>query len=119
MTFDGDPFSVPRRLRGSTREVLLDMVDLLRLMKSELEALDSLGTELTLSIALPMDFYEQVERFEIDLIQTALRNTGGHQKRAAVLLGMQASTLNIKIKRYGIDVPLFRRSLLMEMDAGR
>jgi DNA-binding NtrC family response regulator len=39
-----------------------------------------------------------VRRFEIDLIRRALEQTGGHQSRAARLLGMNATTLNSKIK---------------------
>lgn len=45
---------------------------------------------------------EEVERFESDLIRHALALTGGHQRRAARLLGVKATTLNEKIKRYKI-----------------
>jgi DNA-binding NtrC family response regulator len=51
-----------------------------------------------------INFYEQVRRFEIDLIRRALEQTGGHQSRAARLLGMNATTLNSKIKTYGISL---------------
>src|SRR3982751_1988363 len=50
-----------------------------------------------------INFYEEVRRFEIDLIRRALEQTGGHQSRAARLLGMNATTLNSKIKTYNID----------------
>src|SRR2546426_11103792 len=46
---------------------------------------------------------EQVKRFEIDLIRTALERTNGNQARAAQLLGVKATTLNTKIKRYRIS----------------
>jgi transcriptional regulator with GAF, ATPase, and Fis domain len=49
-------------------------------------------------------FYDQVRRFEIDLIRRALEQTGGHQSRAARLLGMNATTLNSKIKTYRISL---------------
>src|ERR1051326_934182 len=49
-------------------------------------------------------FYEEVRRFEIDLIRRALEQTGGHQSRAARLLGMNATTLNSKIKTYNINL---------------
>ena len=52
--------------------------------------------------ALPLS--EQVKRFEIDLIRTALERTNNNQARAAQLLGVKASTLNTKIKRYRISV---------------
>ncbi len=51
-----------------------------------------------------INFYEQVRRFEIDLIRRALEQTGGHQSRAARLLGMNATTLNSKIKTYNINL---------------
>jgi transcriptional regulator with GAF, ATPase, and Fis domain len=45
---------------------------------------------------------EEVQRFETDLIRTALERTGGNQARAARLLGVKHTTLNAKIKRYKI-----------------
>lgn len=51
-----------------------------------------------------IDFYEEVSRFEIDLIKRALLQTAGHQGRAARLLNLNATTLNSKIKHYGIDL---------------
>jgi DNA-binding NtrC family response regulator len=51
-----------------------------------------------------INFYDQVRRFEIDLIRRALEQTGGHQSRAARLLGMNATTLNSKIKTYNISL---------------
>lgn len=51
-----------------------------------------------------ISFYDEVRRFEIDLIRRALDQTGGHQSRAARLLGMNATTLNSKIKTYNISL---------------
>ncbi|MFL6229754.1 MAG: sigma-54-dependent transcriptional regulator [Pyrinomonadaceae bacterium] len=51
-----------------------------------------------------VDFYDEVRRFEIDIIRRALEQTGGHQSRAARLLGMNATTLNSKIKTYNIQL---------------
>jgi DNA-binding NtrC family response regulator len=51
-----------------------------------------------------INFYEEVRRFEIDLIRRALEQTGGHQSRAARLLGMNATTPNSKIKTYNINL---------------
>lgn len=47
-------------------------------------------------------FYEEVQHFEISLIEDALRQTSGHQRRAARLLGLKATTLCSLIKRYNI-----------------
>ena len=50
---------------------------------------------------------EEVRHFETDLIQAALVKTGGNQLRAARLLGLKHTTLNAKIKRYGISIRPF------------
>jgi len=46
---------------------------------------------------------DEVQRFEIDLIRSALDRTGGNQVRAARLLGVKPTTLNAKLKRYKIS----------------
>ena len=51
-----------------------------------------------------VDFYEAVERFERELIESTLARCRGVQKRAAEMLGLKATTLNEKIKRLGIAV---------------
>ncbi len=45
---------------------------------------------------------DEVQRFEVDLICSALSRTAGNQTRAARLLGIKLTTLNSKIKRYKI-----------------
>ncbi len=50
-----------------------------------------------------INFYDEVRRFEIDIIRRALEHTGNHQSRAARLLGMNATTLNSKIKTYNLS----------------
>ena len=57
-----------------------------------------------IDVSRGIDFYDEVRRFEIDLIRRALDETGGHQSRAARLLGMNATTLNSKIKTYNIQL---------------
>ena len=47
---------------------------------------------------------EAVRRFETQLILTALEKTRGNQFRAARILGVKHTTLNAKIKRYGISI---------------
>jgi DNA-binding NtrC family response regulator len=44
-----------------------------------------------------------VQRFEVDLIRSALERTHGNQVRAARLLGVKPTTLNAKLKRYKIS----------------
>lgn len=45
---------------------------------------------------------EELQRYEIELIKNALQRTRGNQRRAAQLLGVKVTTLNCKIKRFGI-----------------
>ena len=62
------------------------------------------------SIEGGVDFYDEVSRFEIDLIKRALLQTGGHQGRAAKLLNLKTTTLNSKIKHYNITMTGLDRS---------
>src|SRR5215204_392600 len=64
------------------------------------------GTSSGIAIGRGVNFYDEVKRFEIDLIRRALDQTGGHQSRAARLLGLNATTLNSKIKSYNISLRL-------------
>lgn len=61
------------------------------------------GASGDIDIARGVNFYDEVKKFEIDLIRRALEQTGGHQSRAARLLGLNATTLNSKIKSYNIQ----------------
>ncbi len=63
---------------------------------------DGEGTSEDIDITRGVNFYDEVRRFETDLIRRALDQTGGHQSRAARLLGLNATTLNSKIKSYNI-----------------
>jgi transcriptional regulator with GAF, ATPase, and Fis domain len=81
---------------GQRAQVLKDLA--LALL-NEVETLgDTNKTEAEDSI----DFYDEVRRFEIELIRRALKKTGGHQMRAARLLNVKVTTLNSKIKRFNI-----------------
>jgi DNA-binding NtrC family response regulator len=62
------------------------------------------GSSASIDIGRGINFYDEVRRFEIDLIRRALDQTGGHQSRAARLLGMNPTTLNSKIKTYNINL---------------
>ncbi len=63
---------------------------------------DTEGSSEEIDISRGTNFYDEVRRFETDLIRRALDQTGGHQSRAARLLGLNATTLNSKIKSYNI-----------------
>lgn len=75
-----------------------------------LREVQSIGDVRTLSLDNGLDFYEEVGRFEVDLIKLALLQTGGHQRRAARLLNLKVTTLNSKIKHYHICLDDFDNS---------
>jgi len=52
------------------------------------------GSSAEIDIARGVNFYDEVKRFEIDLIRRARDQTAGHQSRAAPLLGPNATNAN-------------------------
>ena len=57
-----------------------------------------------------IDFYREIELYEIELIKRALHRVRGCQRRAAELLGLNPTTLNAKIKHFGIAASIYRFS---------
>jgi len=55
-----------------------------------------------------IDLTGEVDQFEIALLTEALRQCRGVQNKAAQLLGIKPTTLNMKIMRFGIDVSRFK-----------
>jgi transcriptional regulator with GAF, ATPase, and Fis domain len=82
---------------------------------------EDLGTEAPAPARDNLSFYDEVRRFEINLICRALIRTGGQQKRAARMLGVKATTLNSKIKRYRIacDSPRNLQSAMRSIDSSK
>jgi len=90
------------------------------LKQNQLEALKSLSmllvreinsleeTEMSLEREIesekPICLPRQIERFEAHMIRCALIRSMGKQTKAAKLLGMKVTTLNMKIKRHRIDL---------------
>lgn len=103
------PLQLKRADRPARNRVqrLLELADTL-LRETETLARDKAFTDeairlQALSLSEGIDFYSEVERFESGLIKLALDQTGGHQARAAKLLHIKPTTLNSKIKLYGIE----------------
>ena len=96
-----------RRLAPAER--LEKIKEMASALLSEAESLDhehalaeaSAATE-NLDLKSGVDFFEEVRRFETRLITRALELTGGNQSRAARMLGLGTTTLNYKIKSYGL-----------------
>ena len=78
---------------NSVREAALTLLrEVETLRRSQAESRENLG------------LHEEVQRYERELIRQALQRTGGNQRRAAKLLGVKVTTLNCKIKRFGISL---------------
>lgn len=86
---------------GASKSKTKQLKNLALSLLMEVQALSEVPT---LDIKNGIDFYQEVSRFEVDLIQRALAHTGGNQVRAARLLNMKVTTLNSKIKHYNISV---------------
>jgi transcriptional regulator with GAF, ATPase, and Fis domain len=85
---------------GVLRELVISLLNQLNLLH---------GAEQPEAVTAPANFYDEVRRFEIELINHALCRTHGHQQKAARLLGVKPTTLNSKIKRYNIMFPYFSK----------
>jgi transcriptional regulator with GAF, ATPase, and Fis domain len=69
-----------------------------------LREVESLRISEPVNLSRKVRLSDEVQRFEVDLICSALTRTAGNQTRAARLLGVNFTTLNSKIKRYKIPV---------------
>lgn len=73
---------------------LLNEAELVQLLKMHVQNFPKEG----------LDFYKVTKRYEITLIEHALKQTGGSQTKAAKLLNLRLTTLNAMIKRYKIKI---------------
>ena len=96
----------------STSELEQRVQQLTLLAKALATEIETLQTELTFDrgrdkqVVLDnegIDFYREVEEYEIELIKSALSRCGGNQTQAARLLHMKSTTLNAKMKHYGLN----------------
>lgn len=78
-------------------EVLKELASILI---NEIEALEYVRP---VNLSEGINLHEEMRRFEVHLIQSALERTGGHQTRAAQLLGINLTTLHNKLKRLHIS----------------
>ncbi|HLN98204.1 MAG TPA: helix-turn-helix domain-containing protein [Pyrinomonadaceae bacterium] len=89
---------------STSRNSISTLRELALRLLSEVQCINDVSP---LTIENGFDFYEEVSRFEIELIKRALLQTGGHQVRAARLLNLKVTTLNSKIKHYKINLSGF------------
>jgi len=89
-------------LVNQTRPPLIDVALLPAYVRVRSERVDNLFP------ASGLDLGNEIKRREIELICAALKHSRGLQAKAARLLRTKATTLFMKIQRYGIDVEAFR-----------
>jgi DNA-binding NtrC family response regulator len=74
-------------------------------LPNRLRQVETNGETISSSVNVPdggLNFNDMVERFEKNLLLTALKKTGGVKNRAAKLLNLNRTTLVEKLKRYGL-----------------
>lgn len=80
-------------------------INLLRELTTVLaEQVQALNVPQQINISSGINLHDEVRRFEIEMITSALRYTNGHQRAAARLLGLKPTTLNAKMKIYQITL---------------
>jgi DNA-binding NtrC family response regulator len=92
-----------QRAGADLRLRLLTLKDLAHAFLEELGTVGDGEGESAQASEGPIDFYDEVRRFEVEMIQSALRRTNGVQTEAASLLGLKPSTLHAKLKQYGLS----------------
>lgn len=82
---------------------LKEQVDSLRQITiALLDEVKSLGQLKAIDIENGIDYEDEIKKFEIQLIERALEQTGGNQLQAARLLNLKPTTLHEKMKRFSI-----------------
>lgn len=84
----------------SLRQKFEVLKDVALILVNEIEAFDYIRS---VNISQGINLHEEMRTFEVHLIQSALERTGGHQTRAAQLLGINLTTLHNKLKRLNIS----------------
>lgn len=97
--------SLPAMAGSRTRLEILTALS--HALMREVEALHSENSKSNSSAGIrdsnrEIDLAKEIESYEADLIRSALMQTHGRQRQAARLLNVKTSTLNSKIKRYGL-----------------
>ena len=67
-----------------------------------LEEIKTLNPKIDVKIETGINFYQEIRKIEINLIEQALNYTDGNQRKAAKLLNLNVTTLHSKMKKLGI-----------------
>ena len=91
--FENTDATLFRQKLGLLKDIALMLVE-------EIEALSYVRS---VNITQGINLHEEMRMFEVHLVQSALERTGGHQTKAAQLLGISLTTLHNKLKRLNIS----------------
>ena len=58
--------------------------------------------EITISVKLPLNLSDVLEKFQATLLEKAMEKSGGNRTHAANALGLNRTTLISKAKRHGV-----------------
>lgn len=99
----------PGNLKSAAdNEQIESIKSITNLLLRKIEALEAELPEVVIDASKKKsNLYEVITSFEKKLIRDALRATNWSQKRAAQVLGIKATTLNSKMKRYEINAKTF------------
>lgn len=81
------------------------------------EQIEALGYVRSVNIRRGIKLHEEMRMFEVHLVQSALERTGGHQTKAARLLGINLTTLHNKLKRLNISPDDIVEAAVLHEDA--
>lgn len=103
LTWESDELSIEDNVTHN--QVILDnrLITLRDVALSLLREVESL--RFTEPVRQSVRLHDEVQRFEIELIKSALSRCHGNQTQAAQILGVKLTTLNSKIKRFQIPLP--------------
>jgi DNA-binding NtrC family response regulator len=102
------PAAQKSRIEPELERRVQQLILIARALATEIETLQAeLSTDRERERQIDFDngginFYHEVERYEIELIKNALDLCNGNQAHAAKLLTMKPTTLNAKVKHYGL-----------------
>ncbi|HKP67690.1 MAG TPA: helix-turn-helix domain-containing protein [Pyrinomonadaceae bacterium] len=104
VTYSSGSSSSNSPVRVLKKNQLTALESLAGILLREIESLkrteESAHHEIAEGVAV--NLYDEVQNFEASLIRSALIRAKGVQRKAAELLGVKVTTLNVKIKRYKI-----------------
>ena len=95
-----------KKTRGN--EQIESIKSITNLLLRKIEALEKDAPKTSIEpLTKGSNLYDVITSFEKNLIRDALRAANWSQKRAAQILGIKATTLNAKMKRYEINAKSF------------